>query len=260
MRLFPSRKFTIAAYINIAYTIAWGIATWIVNLNVCTPIAFFYDKTIVGGTCKDQSISGTISGALSLLGDIMILVLPIPMIWQLQINLRRKVALLGIFLLGTLVCVSSAIRIVFIIQFVATDATYTQVYAGCWTYMEMGCAVISGNLPLLRPLFEPFFRIRGNTTFGSKGFKGSKDSKDSKSSNPSKLNTASQSGNLSHVARTRDADGFERISDDGDTVGHRKGTGSDVELCDRSIMVKTDLVVTTESLGRDKDERYKSAW
>jgi len=32
----------------------------------------------------------------------MILILPIPMVWGLQINLRRRLALLGIFLLGTL--------------------------------------------------------------------------------------------------------------------------------------------------------------
>jgi hypothetical protein len=102
LRLFPGRNFAIAAYANMAFTIGWGIATWIVNLNVCTPIAFFYDKTIVGGSCKDQAISGTASGALSLLGDILILVLPLPMVWQLQINLRRKIALGGIFMLGML--------------------------------------------------------------------------------------------------------------------------------------------------------------
>lgn len=102
LRLFPGRKFAIAAYINMGYTICWGIATWIVNLNVCSPIAYFYDKSIPGGYCKNQAISGTINGSLSLLGDICILLLPIPMVWRLQINLRRRLALLGIFLLGTL--------------------------------------------------------------------------------------------------------------------------------------------------------------
>lgn len=88
-----------------AYTIAWGIATWIVNLTVCAPIAFYYDKSIPGGVCKDQSISGSVNGALSLLGDIFILSLPLPMIWKLHMNTRRKIALCGIFLLGSL-CVS----------------------------------------------------------------------------------------------------------------------------------------------------------
>jgi hypothetical protein len=102
LRLFPGRKFAYWAYANMAYTICWGIATWIVNLNVCHPIAYFWDKTIPDGYCKNQAVSGTINGSLSLFGDIMILVLPIPMVWGLQINLRRRLALLGIFLLGTL--------------------------------------------------------------------------------------------------------------------------------------------------------------
>jgi hypothetical protein len=102
LRLFPSRKFAYFAYANMAYTIAWAISTWIVNLTTCTPIAYFYDKTIPNGHCRNQAISGSINGSLSLFGDIMILILPIPMVLRLQIDLRRKIALLGIFLLGTL--------------------------------------------------------------------------------------------------------------------------------------------------------------
>ncbi len=102
MRIFATRKFKIAAYVNIAYTIAWAISTWIVNLTVCTPIAFYYDHTIPNGVCRNQAISGSINGGLSLLGDLSILVLPLPMIWNLKINIRKKLALCGIFTLGIL--------------------------------------------------------------------------------------------------------------------------------------------------------------
>lgn len=85
-----------------AYTICWGIASWVVNLTVCTPVAYYYDKSIPGGMCKDQSVSGSVNGGLSLLGDICILAMPLPMIWHLQMNRRRRIALLGIFMLGGL--------------------------------------------------------------------------------------------------------------------------------------------------------------
>lgn len=84
------------------FTVCWGISTWIVNLNVCHPIAFFWDKTIPGGYCTNQAISGTVNACLSLFGDVCILILPIPMVLWLSIDLRRKLALLGLFLLGTL--------------------------------------------------------------------------------------------------------------------------------------------------------------
>ena len=102
MRLFPSKTFKMFAWGNMAYTICWGISAFFVNLTVCTPIAFFYDKTIENGHCRNQAISGTANGALSLLGDVMILCLPIPMIWKLHVNLRRKIALIGVFMLGGL--------------------------------------------------------------------------------------------------------------------------------------------------------------
>jgi hypothetical protein len=97
------------AWANLAYTIAWGISTWFVNLTVCTPIAFYYDRTIPGGHCKNQVVSGTINAALSLVGDIAILALPLPMVWNLQINMRRKIALCGIFLLGSLYGLPSSV-------------------------------------------------------------------------------------------------------------------------------------------------------
>ncbi|AEO66486.1 uncharacterized protein THITE_2114613 [Thermothielavioides terrestris NRRL 8126] len=103
LRIFSSERWLRwAAYANMAYTICWAISTWIVNLTVCTPIAFYYDHTIPGGKCKNQVISGTANGALSLLGDVCILVLPLPVIWKLKINTRRKIALCGVFLLGCL--------------------------------------------------------------------------------------------------------------------------------------------------------------
>ena len=102
MRIFTTRRFKKWAYAGIAFTIMWAIATWIVNLTVCTPVAYYYDKTIKGGTCRNQAISGSVNGALGLLGDIYILSLPVPLIWNLKLNMRKKISLLGVFLLGCL--------------------------------------------------------------------------------------------------------------------------------------------------------------
>lgn len=96
------RDFRISVYVGIGYTLAWGISTWFVNLTTCTPIAFAYDKTIPNGTCRNQALTGSISAVLSLIGDIYIVLLPLPVLWQLKINTRRKVAVIGIFLLGSL--------------------------------------------------------------------------------------------------------------------------------------------------------------
>jgi hypothetical protein len=102
MRIFERGRFRVAAHCVNAYNIAWGISTWIVNLTVCTPVAFYYDHTIKGGSCRNQAVSGSVSGGLSLLGDLLVLGLPLPMIWGLKINWRKKASIAGIFLLGCL--------------------------------------------------------------------------------------------------------------------------------------------------------------
>jgi len=168
MRIFSAtRKFRIAAHCVNAYNICWGIATFIINLTVCTPIAFYYDKTIPGGgTCRNQAISGSVNGGLSLLGDIFVLCLPIPVIWGLKVDMRRRIGIICVFLLGIFVCVASIIRITELVKFTPSDPSYTQGYASTWTTLEQGVAAVSGNLPLLMPLFDRCFRRRGTTTQG----------------------------------------------------------------------------------------------
>jgi hypothetical protein len=266
VRIFSTRAFRLAAYCVIAYTIAWAISTWIVNLTVCTPIAFYYDRTIPGGTCRNQAISGSINGGLSLLGDVFVLALPIPVIWSLKINTRKKAGILGIFLLGVFVCVASVIRIIELTKFVVTDPTYTQVHASTWTTLEQGVAVISGNLPLLAPLFERYFRGRGTYGSGSGsgygyGSKGRRLESSGTRGAPGGSRTSKFNGwnprtdfhdpvGTTTVSAQRSAarDDPYRLSDEESQT--QEDIAHEIELDDRAILVKTQVTVT-ESRGPD---------
>lgn len=95
---------------GIVYTLAWGISTWIVTLTRCQPIQLAYDWEMMQqqhvdnarGTCRDPFMLGAIIAVLSLVGDIYIIVLPLPVLMRLNINTRKKAAVIGIFLLGSL--------------------------------------------------------------------------------------------------------------------------------------------------------------
>lgn len=102
IRLFPTTGFKRAGWISIAIVSAWGIATFLDNAFQCIPANFFWDKTIKGGKCKEIGPVAIANGATSTACDILILVLPMPMIWNLQIDLRKRVALMAIFALGIL--------------------------------------------------------------------------------------------------------------------------------------------------------------
>ena len=95
-----------------------------------------------------------------LLTDVMVLVLPLPMIARLQMPLKQKMAVAGMFLLGTLVCVTSAVRLGVFLKLIPefpkhlSDITYHQAPLGYWSLIEGSLSVVSACLPTLRPLFS----------------------------------------------------------------------------------------------------------
>lgn len=102
----------------------WAIAAFTSNILQCTPISFFWDKQQPGHCIPNALILiGMTNGVLSFVGDLVILALPVPMIWSLQINIRRKIALNGIFLIGGFVCLTSIFRFVALAHINTKDIT-----------------------------------------------------------------------------------------------------------------------------------------
>ncbi|KAK9792223.1 putative Integral membrane protein [Seiridium cardinale] len=239
LRVFPTDSFRKAAYAVIAYNLAWAVSTWVVNLTVCTPIAYYYDKTIQGGSCRNQVISGSINAGLALLGDILVLALPMPMIYDLKVNRAKKTALAGIFALGFFGCVASVIRIVELLKFTPTDASYTQVYASTWTTLEMGVAVTSGNLPTLGPLVKIIWRRLGTShdasTKKSGAFTCSRSGPRLAYNEPAEVNASARHN-------------FERLSDSESQL--EPSSTNDFELQESGIKVKKQITVTRTSIGK----------
>ena len=123
----------------------------------------------------------------------------------------------------------------------------------------MGVGVLSGNLPLLRPLFRPFFGTGSTNVSRNTGLSSQARSK--------KLSRISRGYPPHHIAL--DTDGFERIiepnSESSDTRRTDHASDLDIELADRSrslggIVVKTDLRVESQQLdvhaiSRDQEEK-----
>ena len=116
--------------------------------------------------------------------------------------------------------------------------------------MEMGIAVISGNLPLLRPLFEHFFRHKGTTSVSNSS---------NLSKSPFHSRTGAHSGNNRGLNSKVDAQGFERISEDGTEPPTQADSLRDIEMGDRTILVKRDFTVVEQNAPENHElgERVK---
>lgn len=82
--------------------IAWWLSLVFSIIFSCKPVQFFWDRTIQNGHCvNENALAYGISGA-NIVTDIFVLLSPIPWLWKLQMPMARKLAIIGMFLLGSL--------------------------------------------------------------------------------------------------------------------------------------------------------------
>lgn len=85
------------------FIILWLVAGLFCLIFSCVPVAYFWDKSLkTGGWCLNEYALFHSFTSLNIVTDIIVLVLPIPYILKLQMRTARKVAIIGILLLGSL--------------------------------------------------------------------------------------------------------------------------------------------------------------
>ncbi|KAE9368311.1 hypothetical protein N431DRAFT_347037 [Stipitochalara longipes BDJ] len=155
---------------TLAFVVCYTIALSIALLKVCTPLAGFWDVS-VPHHCIDQIKFELAAAMLNIIIDFVIMVLPLPTIWSLQLPKRQKWALSGVFMLGMLVCIAGAIRAYYID--VLVSKTYDTTWEGfmLWIFvaLEVDIALICASAPVLKPLFRRYLNSSSNST-GSHGF------------------------------------------------------------------------------------------
>ncbi|KAI9711180.1 MAG: hypothetical protein M1820_002167 [Bogoriella megaspora] len=94
---------------------------------------------------------------LNVLSDFVIIVMPIPVIFDLRMLLQQKIAITGLFLTSSLVIVAGIGRTVSYFNLIKDfDLTYHDYYLIIWTSVEPCMGVIGACLPCLRPIFHEY--------------------------------------------------------------------------------------------------------
>ena len=101
-RLFnPSPMTMFFIWGGMAFTVAGAVSMFFGSLFNCLPVRASWDF-LVHGRCIEPKALPYASGAINVIGDLWVLILPIPCIWGLNLPLTRKVKTLAIFGLGIL--------------------------------------------------------------------------------------------------------------------------------------------------------------
>ena len=102
-RIFVTPKFRRATLVMGAISVAWGFITILGQIFLCRPISAAWDPNALF-TDKCLNVQAYLRGVTisNLLIDVIILCLPIYMVLKLQLPVRKKIVLAGIFMVGGL--------------------------------------------------------------------------------------------------------------------------------------------------------------
>lgn len=78
---------------------AWVVAILVTSLLSCRPIQKqWYSQT--EGYCINRNAYYRYMSLPNIVTDVILLVLPLPMVWRLQVLLSQRLALMSLFLMG----------------------------------------------------------------------------------------------------------------------------------------------------------------
>ena len=97
-----SRWLSLAATITIAMIAAYSLAIMFAILFACTPIQKGWDITVTEGNCINRDALYIAAVATNVATDLILLILPIPVMVQLKLPAVQKVGLLCMFAVGSL--------------------------------------------------------------------------------------------------------------------------------------------------------------
>ncbi|KAI8308507.1 hypothetical protein K4K61_002525 [Colletotrichum sp. SAR11_59] len=159
-RIFPAKWFQLTVRYFIMFLLLHGLIFLLTIVFQCTPISSIWDRSNSNRKCLDVTAIGYAGAVFSIVEDLVILVLPIPELYKLQLNIRKKIALGFMFSLGSFACITTMVRLKYLVMFSSTfDTTWDNVDIVVWSIIEEFCAILCASLPALRPLLQKVPRL-----------------------------------------------------------------------------------------------------
>ncbi|KAI1101969.1 hypothetical protein F4804DRAFT_314559 [Jackrogersella minutella] len=128
----------------------WMISVVLETFLLCRPLAYNWD-TSIEGTCGDRNTVYVVAGATNMVTDFMVLLLPVPIIWNLKMPTSQRIGLMATFSLGLFISAISIIRLLSLMDISFTDPTWTLPMGLLWTVLEPELAILVANFPFMRP-------------------------------------------------------------------------------------------------------------
>ncbi|KAK2763120.1 hypothetical protein FQN54_009755 [Arachnomyces sp. PD_36] len=133
----------------------------------CRPFVANWDKTVPGASCISAAHTTNISYALSstnIITDWACAIIPIPLLWNTQMNKRYKCSVAGLLGLGVVASIAAIVRLQYTIALSATsNFLYNVANVNLWAFTEAGLGIIVASISALRPLVDRWMKTRSSS-------------------------------------------------------------------------------------------------
>ncbi|RPA85292.1 hypothetical protein BJ508DRAFT_359027 [Ascobolus immersus RN42] len=123
----------------------------------CMPLSQFWDLTLLPTekNCINTTAFFYSTSVFNIITDVWILLLPVKLLWRVQRPTIQKIALLGVFAVGSFACIASCIRLYTIEIFTkSADPLYDSVPVNIWSFIEINVAIFTASVPALKALWH----------------------------------------------------------------------------------------------------------
>jgi hypothetical protein len=155
---------TIGSNLGILFSIAFA----------CRPMRMSYDITVTEGSCINREALFKATAIFAIITDILILMIPIPMVVGLRLSLKKKLGLIGMFTIGSATVITSIVRLVLLMDNLdKPDLTWVGSLIFLWVFIESNLLIMCACLPTLKSFFQTVaprvlgYSSRGGTKYGS---------------------------------------------------------------------------------------------
>ncbi|KAL2050957.1 hypothetical protein ABVK25_008856 [Lepraria finkii] len=156
-RIFALNRWTkIAIYSGIILTGLFYLASSIALIVLCIPRRNESWTSMTNVTrCERAEVMGDVQGIFGLASDLYIFILPLPVLFRLQMSLKKKLGITAIFLTGFIGIVASSIGLYFRVpESNNSDLTWNEPPAAGLAVVEAAIGVVCGSVPHLPAFFR----------------------------------------------------------------------------------------------------------
>jgi hypothetical protein len=102
LRIFSKKSYRIACYVVAGILIGNWLGTAIAGFFMCIPFNFLWDRTSPEGHCFDNNSYFRWVSLANIITDVVMLILPLPVIWKIQTTTNTKIGRTITFVSGSL--------------------------------------------------------------------------------------------------------------------------------------------------------------